>query len=518
MWKLSIADDQANTTVVNLTRDEYTVGRAEDSAVRLTERNISRRHARLRRQSSSWVIEDLESYNGCYVNGTRVGGVHPLEHGDLVQLGDYRLELLDESAVAVEGAPGATLPAMPRGIALLDQPDRLVMLVGPTPGAEFPLAQEPLMIGRGEECPISINHSSVSRAHAEIRPAAGGRYELLDKGSANGVRINGVELQQGLVDSRDLIELGDVVLKFIPAGQIYKPGADESQQIEMAPASLDGFLAYPPSEQARPQGLPPVAKLALGVLGLGALVLLGMYTLGGPKAQETSPAAVTTATDPAAETLAAAKALLDQGDLEGAHRRVNEGIPESSNARQSDDFREIEAKWADSLFKQASETDDLDEKKKLLDRIAKATGVDSTRRKQASAELEKLSGDGVDVSELPQIPKVEASQAAAPASAPNDGLVRKNPFDAPAPKAAAEPKTAAAPKAAPTPKAPPKNAIDDAASGDRAKKTAAKDALLAKANSGNASAQELRILRGLCRQLGDAGCAARAEALLASAK
>ncbi len=513
MWKLSIADDQANTTVVNLTRDEYTVGRAEDSAVRLTERNISRHHARLRRQGNGWGLEDLESYNGCYVNGTRVGGVHPLEHGDLVQLGDYRLELLDESAVAgVDGGPGATLPAMPRGIALLDQPDRLVMLVGPTPGAEFQLAQEPLVIGRGEECPISINHSSVSRAHAEIRPAAGGRYELIDKGSANGIRINGVELQQGLVDSRDLVELGDVVLKFIPAGQIYKPGADESQQIEMAPASLDGFLAYPPSEQPRPQGLPPVAKLALGVLGLGALVLLGMVTLGGSSSRETTLAAVTAAADPAAEALAAAKALLDQGDVEGAHRRINEGIPETSNARQSEEFRDIEAKWADSLFKQARETDDLDEKKRLLDRIAKATGVDSTRRKQASSELEKLSGAGVDVSELPQIPKVEASQAAPPTAPSGGALVRKNPFDSPTPKAAPKP----APEAAPAPKTTPKNAIDDAASGDRTKRTQAKDALLAKANSGTASAQELRALRGLCRQLGDAGCAARAEALLAS--
>jgi hypothetical protein len=34
MWKLTIEDDQANKTVVHLVRDEYTIGRAEDNAIR----------------------------------------------------------------------------------------------------------------------------------------------------------------------------------------------------------------------------------------------------------------------------------------------------------------------------------------------------------------------------------------------------------------------------------------------------------------------------------------------------
>ena len=45
MWKLTIEDDQASKTVVHLVRDDYTIGRAEENTVRLTERNISRRHA-----------------------------------------------------------------------------------------------------------------------------------------------------------------------------------------------------------------------------------------------------------------------------------------------------------------------------------------------------------------------------------------------------------------------------------------------------------------------------------------
>ena len=57
MWKLAIEDDQGHRTVVNLVRDEYTVGRAQENTVRLTERNISRHHAVLRRNGAGWVVE-----------------------------------------------------------------------------------------------------------------------------------------------------------------------------------------------------------------------------------------------------------------------------------------------------------------------------------------------------------------------------------------------------------------------------------------------------------------------------
>ncbi len=64
MLKLIIEDDEGNTTVVPLTQDEITIGRKEGNTIRLTDRNISRQHARLIRSNSSLFIEDLDSYNG----------------------------------------------------------------------------------------------------------------------------------------------------------------------------------------------------------------------------------------------------------------------------------------------------------------------------------------------------------------------------------------------------------------------------------------------------------------------
>ena len=47
MYKLIIEDDEGKTTVVPLIRDEITIGRKEGNTIRLTERNVSRRHAKL---------------------------------------------------------------------------------------------------------------------------------------------------------------------------------------------------------------------------------------------------------------------------------------------------------------------------------------------------------------------------------------------------------------------------------------------------------------------------------------
>jgi ABC transport system ATP-binding/permease protein len=89
MFKLVIQDDEGKTTVVPLIRDEITVGRKEGNTIRLTERNVSRRHARILRANGAVAIEDLNSYNGVRVNGSRIQGRCHLNPSDRIQIGDY---------------------------------------------------------------------------------------------------------------------------------------------------------------------------------------------------------------------------------------------------------------------------------------------------------------------------------------------------------------------------------------------------------------------------------------------
>ena len=112
MFKLTIEDDEGKTTVVPLARDEITIGRLEGNTIRLTERNVSRRHARLVRQNGALYIEDLSSFTGVRVNGAKIGSATPLREGDEVQIGDYRLALRGERTTApITDRP--TMPAIP---------------------------------------------------------------------------------------------------------------------------------------------------------------------------------------------------------------------------------------------------------------------------------------------------------------------------------------------------------------------------------------------------------------------
>src|SRR5258706_3032798 len=93
MFKLVIQDDEGKTTVVPLIRDEITIGRKEGNTIRLTERNISRRHARLLKQNGRVFIEDVGSFNGIRVNGSKIAARTAVVEGDRIQIGDYLLAL-----------------------------------------------------------------------------------------------------------------------------------------------------------------------------------------------------------------------------------------------------------------------------------------------------------------------------------------------------------------------------------------------------------------------------------------
>ena len=254
MYKLIIEDDEGKTTEVPIIRDEITVGRKEGNTIRLTERNVSRRHARISRQNNALHIEDVLSYNGIKVNGERIKGKVAIGDGDRIQIGDYQLSIkLDKAAVkpqpgAPAGAasvgqrpdmvsasptmphqpvaaqgPGSSLPTVQHQTVAPtakapDRPARLIVISTNFARQEFPLDKAAVVIGRTDENDVVLNHRSISRHHAKI-VREGEHFHIVDMQSANGVRVNGedygkVELRKG-----DQIDLGHVRLIFVPPGQ-----------------------------------------------------------------------------------------------------------------------------------------------------------------------------------------------------------------------------------------------------------------------------------------------------------
>lgn len=70
-----------------------TAGRHPDSNIFLDDVTVSRRHAEVDRTPEGYVLRDVASLNGTYVNGERVER-HDLRDGDVVQIGLYRLTFL----------------------------------------------------------------------------------------------------------------------------------------------------------------------------------------------------------------------------------------------------------------------------------------------------------------------------------------------------------------------------------------------------------------------------------------
>ncbi|MFV2059851.1 MAG: FHA domain-containing protein [Gammaproteobacteria bacterium] len=85
------ATQQADLTL-RLVPGIITLGRAKDNKIKISEERVSKYHARIFTYFQASYIEDLESTNGTFVNGKRIG-THILHPGDEVMLGKYRIQI-----------------------------------------------------------------------------------------------------------------------------------------------------------------------------------------------------------------------------------------------------------------------------------------------------------------------------------------------------------------------------------------------------------------------------------------
>lgn len=220
MYKLVICDDEGKTTIVPLIRDEISIGRKEGNTIRLTDRNISRQHARLVRRNDAFVIEDIGSLVGTKVNGTLLrAAAAEVSPNDQVTIGDYSMSIRTD--VSADVPLGRQLQAAEEaGIGKVTPFARLVMVEGPTPGREVELTADLYVIGRSEEANCRIDDPSISRAHARI-DLEGNHWTISDLDSVNGILISGLRKDDYVLKAGDVIEMGGVRLRFVASGEPY---------------------------------------------------------------------------------------------------------------------------------------------------------------------------------------------------------------------------------------------------------------------------------------------------------
>ncbi len=139
------------------------IGRSPDNDIVVADLGVSRHHAELRNLGGRYLIADLDSYNGTYVNGQRVTSA-PLAEGDIVGIGSsvFRLvgqelqEFIDTGDVSL--AARDLVVRLPSGKVLLDH-------------VSFPLGERCLL---GIIGPSGAGKSTLLGALTGMRPATGG--------------------------------------------------------------------------------------------------------------------------------------------------------------------------------------------------------------------------------------------------------------------------------------------------------------------------------------------------------
>lgn len=103
----SLTPDGAPDNVYPLLDSAYTLGRASGNTISIADGSVSSYHARILRAPEGFVLEDLQSSNGTFVNGEQVKDKRLLVDGDLIRLG----KIIMTFNVAREGKAGEkTLP------------------------------------------------------------------------------------------------------------------------------------------------------------------------------------------------------------------------------------------------------------------------------------------------------------------------------------------------------------------------------------------------------------------------
>jgi pSer/pThr/pTyr-binding forkhead associated (FHA) protein len=91
--ELLVTEQEGSPRSYPMSAEPLTIGRAESCQVILGDTYVSQMHARVYPKDGEWLVEDLGSTNGTYVNGQRIAEVTRLRKGDRVQFGNTVAEI-----------------------------------------------------------------------------------------------------------------------------------------------------------------------------------------------------------------------------------------------------------------------------------------------------------------------------------------------------------------------------------------------------------------------------------------
>jgi len=101
--------------------DEFVLGRAGD--LRLGDARVSRRHARVYQEGGVYLVTDMGSSNGTFLNEEKLDGPRPVSNGDVIRVGPFKMRFEQDAPPAAPPQPiqqamppaGGALPTLSEG-------------------------------------------------------------------------------------------------------------------------------------------------------------------------------------------------------------------------------------------------------------------------------------------------------------------------------------------------------------------------------------------------------------------
>ncbi|HWN68582.1 MAG TPA: ATPase, T2SS/T4P/T4SS family, partial [Haliangium sp.] len=160
MFAIIVTEKGGEQRRLEFDKSEITIGRVQGNDVILPKGNVSKRHARIVLKDGKFIIVDLKSTNGTYVNGRKITSPLVVKESDKIYIGDFILGVEESGAGAGAGAapeaapppgpppgppsPGpAPSPAYPRPTEQTSGPSSRPSVAAPRPPAPPPMPPGP---------------------------------------------------------------------------------------------------------------------------------------------------------------------------------------------------------------------------------------------------------------------------------------------------------------------------------------------------------------------------------------
>ncbi|HLU67895.1 MAG TPA: FHA domain-containing protein, partial [Kofleriaceae bacterium] len=134
MFSITVTEKGGEQRRLDFDKAEITIGRVQGNDVILPKGNVSKRHARIVLKDGKFIIVDLKSTNGTYVNGRKITSPLVVKETDKIYIGDFILGVEESGGRTSDAARGGHEAPQP---APLPPPMGHDAMMGATPGPEM---------------------------------------------------------------------------------------------------------------------------------------------------------------------------------------------------------------------------------------------------------------------------------------------------------------------------------------------------------------------------------------------